>query len=354
MARCRACKRRDPRIARVLGLCADCLRAGGTDVMHRVDEVHARERRRFDLPAEPPDDPDGPACRRCHNQCRIAEGGTGYCGARRNEGGNLRGGTARQALVSWYHDPLPTNCVASWVCAAGSGQGQSNLAVFYEACCFDCLFCQNWHFRHRSDAAARHSARELADAVSPRTACICFFGGDPTPQLPHAFATAHEARRRHAGRPLRICWETNGSMAPELLDRMMDLSLESGGCVKFDLKAFDPNLHRALCGVGNERTLENFAAAARRVEERPDPPPLIASTLLVPGYVDREEVSQIASYVADLDPDIPYSLLGFHGDFLMSDLDATSRSQADGCVEAARQAGLTTVHVGNEHILRPW
>jgi len=52
-----------------------------------------------------------------------------------------------------------TNCVTSWVCAA-SGKGYPkysyskgpeydfcSLAVFYGACNFNCLFCQNWHFR---------------------------------------------------------------------------------------------------------------------------------------------------------------------------------------------------------------
>jgi pyruvate formate lyase activating enzyme len=37
------------------------------------------------------------------------------------------------------------------------------------------------------------------------------------------------------------------------------------------------------------------------VRQRPDPPLLLASTLLVPGYVDAEEVGRIARYIAELD-----------------------------------------------------
>jgi pyruvate formate lyase activating enzyme len=132
---------------------------------------------------------------------------------------------------------------------------------------------------------------------------------------------------------------------------MMDLSLQSGGCLKFDLKAMDPNIHYALCGVSNERTLENFSRAAQRIAERPQPPPLIASTLLVPGYIDAQEVKAIASFIAKLDPNIPYALLGFHGDFLITDLPRTSWEQANRCLEAAKEAGLKRVRIGNTHIL---
>jgi pyruvate formate lyase activating enzyme len=78
---------------------------------------------------------------------------------------------------------------------------------------------------------------------------------------------------------------------------------------------------------------------------------LIASTLLVPGYVDVEEVEQIARFAASLDPSIPYSLLGFHPQFHMDDLPMTSREHARRCEEAARSAGLTRVTIGNAHLL---
>ena len=78
----------------------------------------------------------------------------------------------------------------------------------------------------------------------------------------------------------------------------------------------------------------------------------MASTLLVLGYIDAREVEAIASFIAELDTDIPYVLLGFHGDFLMTDLPSTSWKQAEGCLAAARAAGLKRLHLGNVHILR--
>ena len=78
---------------------------------------------------------------------------------------------------------------------------------------------------------------------------------------------------------------------------------------------------------------------------------MVANTLMVPGYIDVEEVSAIAGYIASLDPNIPYSLLAFHPQFYMSDLQLTPRHLAAQCLDAARQAGLSKVRIGNTHLL---
>ncbi len=278
--------------------------------------------------------------------------------------GRLEGASADRGRLSWYHDPLPTNCVADWVCPGGTGagypewahrrgpeRGYANLAVFFQACSFDCLYCQNWHFRQESLTAPLRSAESLAACVDRRTSCICFYGRDPAPQLPYSLHAARLARERSEGRILRICWETAGAMAPQLLDRMVELALSSGGCIKFDLKAWDDTLHRALTGNTNRWTLENLERAAARMPERPEPPLLVASTLLVPGYVDEREVGQLAAFLTGIDRSFPYSLLGFHPGFLLSDLRPTSKADAQSCLQAARAQGLSNVRLANRHVL---
>lgn len=108
----------------------------------------------------------------------------------------------------------------------------------------------------------------------------------------------------------------------------------------------------AVLGMSNRPTLNNFAALADYCTRRPDPPFLVAITLLVPGYVDQKEVAAIAAFIAGLNPDIPYSLLAFYPHHLMSDLPLTSRKKAESCREAALAAGLKRVRLGNVHLLR--
>jgi pyruvate formate lyase activating enzyme len=350
-----------------LGVCGECLRHGSEEALQKIREVHKQGRRVFGLPFEPPRSESGLECRVCANECVIASGERGYCGLVENEGGKLKrlAGTPERGLLEWYYDPLPTNCVAEWCCPAGTGAGfpkfaykdgaeygYLNLAVFYGACSFDCLFCQNSHFKQNTkDMSPILSAEVLARKVNDKVSCICYFGGDPAPQFPHSIITSEIAIEESKGRILRVCWETNGTENWAILKRGADISLTSGGCIKLDLKAFTESVNIALCGVSNSRTLENFRRLAELVQERPEPPFLVASTLLVPGYIEVEEVEKIASFIAQIDPEIPYSLLAFSPHYLMNDLPTTSLRTANECMSAAKSVGLKRVKIGNIQLL---
>ena len=347
-AECRLCGRSQPFTAGALGLCPEC--AGQDAGRTYARKAHKQSRELFDLPEAPPRAVDGVRCPLCANDCLIGEGQRGFCGLRTVRDGRLRhiAGTPRRGVLHWYRDPLPTNCVADWVCSGSYQSGKHNLAVFYKSCTLDCLFCQNWHFR-QTDALSHKgtSARELADCAESRTYCVCFFGGDPASQMPHALAAA----RLLAQRGVVVCWETAGTANVRLMEAAVRLSLKSGGCLKFDLKTHTESLHIALTGWSNRQTLENFGRAASRFRERPSAPLVIASTLLVPGYIDAKEVKRIADFIVEHDPNIPYSLLGFAPNYLMPDMPCTSVDQAEAAYEAATEAGLTNVHIGNHHLL---
>ncbi len=362
MARCRICGRTDPPVSAAVGVCVECLRAGKDEAVEIAQQRRRELRRSFGLPEQVPRAREGTVCDRCANACRLTEGALGYCGVRvGTERGIEAFPKASAAAVEWYLDPLPTNCVAAWACAAtGAGYprysrsprgetGYFNLAVFYNGCNFDCLFCQNWHHRYRR--ARPRTAEELAQAATlGQVACICFFGGDPTPHADHALAAARRALELHTG-PLRVCWETNGAMSPRVLDQIIELAMATGGTVKFDLKAWSEPVHVALCGVSNQATLRNFRRLAEAAAERDEPPLAAASTLLVPGYVDVQEVQRIAEFIAEINPRVPYSLLAFHPDYAMDDLPPTTRRQAEECYRAAVEAGLERVRIGNVHLL---
>lgn len=364
---CKVCGHKSPLITTALPVCRDCLKKKSKQVRSLIAEAHARARRPFSLPAQPPRDKKGVKCTICTNQCQIGLGKKGFCGLRTNREGRLvhLAGNIKKAVVSWYYDPLPTNCVAEWVCAGGSETGHpaysyapgteygyKNLAVFLGACCFDCLFCQNWHYREMTQSLSpTASPKQLVEAIDSHTSCICFFGGDPTVQSPWALAASRLALKKHKNKILRICWETDGAMNIHLARKMASLSLVSGGCIKFDLKAYDEQLNQALTGISNKQTLRNFTEIAKLIGRREEPPLLVASTLLIPGYVEAEEVSKLAHFIAKLNPEIPYSLLAFYPAFEMNDMPTTSRKQAEECKEAALEAGLKRIKIGNVHLL---
>ena len=115
-------------------------------------------------------------------------------------------------------------------------------------------------------------------------------------------------------RDVRICWEWNGCGNQKLVEKAAELSFKSGGIVKFDLNALDPNLSIALSGVPNYRAYKNF------------------------------------EMIVDIDTDTPYSLLVFHPAFYMSDMPITPRKQVEECYKTSKRY-LDKVNIGNKHLL---
>lgn len=363
MGICKICGKNSSLISSYLSLCRDCI-LKERKALKMALEIHSDSRKKFNLPTKIPRSKDGLVCGICGNKCRIGLGEKGFCGLVENKGKKLLrlAGNGEKGLCEWYYDAHVTNCVASWVCPAGTGCGYPkyarrkgpefgfyNLAVFYATCNFNCLFCQNWHFRKNlSTMSPLISAKDLAEKVDEKVSCICFFGGDPGPQLIHAIETSIIAREKF--KDLRICMETNGNLNTSLLKKFSEISFESGGTIKFDLKCWDEKISFALCGVSNKRTYKNFKLLSKFHGKR-EVPFLHASTLLIPGYVEEEEVRKIASFIASVDRTIPYSLLAFYPTFFFSDLPFMKKETALKCLEIAKEEGLEKVRIGNVHLL---
>ncbi|MEM3607366.1 MAG: radical SAM protein [Candidatus Bathyarchaeia archaeon] len=365
--KCKLCGGGGRLLSEVLGVCLECIRSRPEEAKPVIEEVHASIRRSYGLPGKPPRTPNGIGCDLCANECRIGEGDRGYCGLRWNREGRLISSSSpSKALLHAYLDPHVTNCCAAWFCPAGTGAGYPrysyregpelgyyNYAVFFYGCNFDCLYCQNASHKSLREAQSVDIERFVGGiSRNRRISCICFFGGSPEPQLPFALEAGRRLIETVGGdRVLRICFEWNGCGHPSLVDRAAEIALRSGGNIKFDLKCYDPTLSLALSGVSNRRAYENFQRIAERYyDDRPDLPVLTATTLLVPGYVDKREVEGIAEFIASLNPEIPYSLLIFHPDYYMYDLPVTPRRQVEECLEAASKY-LRHVHVGNLQLL---
>jgi len=346
---CGICKE-EKIVAKTLGICSDCLKRRPTESQPFIISAHRKARVPFGFCYPPPKEKGGVLCKLCQNQCQLKEGQLSFCGMKKNEKGKLvsLGGTKEKGVLECYFDPLPTNCVGSWVCEGSKKIGMKNLSIFYGSCTFNCLFCQNWHFRYLAkDLEPFYSAQEIGQSIDRDTFCICFFGGDPSPQIYHALEVCKLAQKSK----VRICWETNGAMDRGLLEKMAEYSLKTQGTIKFDLKAFDPNLHYGLCGVSNQQVLKNFEFLAKKFLPQAKGIFLLASTLLVPGYIDEKEIENLSRFIASLSKEIPYSLLGFFPDFLMSDLPFLKKSEADRYLSIAKSAGLKRVHLANLHLL---
>jgi pyruvate formate lyase activating enzyme len=339
-------------VSQVLGFCDRCIQSDQY-LVDRALEVHRRIREREKLVPEIPKD-GSTVCPDCGNHCNLNEGQIGFCNLRKAENNKVIERFPNKAIVSWYFDPLPTNCVADWVCPVSAEwewkklRKLNNLAVFYGSCNSDCIFCQNSSYRGMMAAGfPLMTPQELASAADDRTACVCYFGGDPACNPQHSLKTSHflyEERR------VRVCYETNGNISRKWLGPISEIVRKSGGTMKFDLKAFTPELYNTLTGVSNDVVLKNFQALAQKGKTR-EGEFLVASILLVPGYISIPEVKRLSEFIADCDPTVPTAFLGFHPHYAMSDLPRTSIQHAQAARQVAMDAGLTNVRIGNLGLL---
>lgn len=60
----------------------------------------------------------------------------------------------------------------------------------------------------------------------------------------------------------------------------------------------------------------------------------------------------MTNFLAELNPNIPYSLLAFQPQHMMRDLPLLTWEEAKECLEAAQEEGLERVRLGNTHLLK--
>jgi len=358
MGKCKLCGKKSRVISAFLGVCRDCILKQPERALQITNERHKQSRTRFSLPYTIPS--QGIECDLCGNNCKISEGEEGFCGLNRNEKGRLI--KPKELLAEIYYDPHPTNCVPMNFCGA-SGAGYptysytarreisySNLSVFCVGCSYDCPFCQNWHFREmvKRKESYKIGKQEFDRFVHDRISCICFFGGDPSLQLDKIYEYCKDVEGKN--KILRFCLETNGNFNQKILKEFAEISLRSGGGIKFDLKFWNSDLNKAVTGVDNPNSYECFRMLGEMHRERVKVPFLRASTLLIPGYITPDEVEDIAMFISETSSAIPYSLLAFSPRYEMKNLPSTSRKLAYECKKRAKKH-LEKVSIGNRWLL---
>ncbi len=362
MGKCKFCGNSDSLISKVLHVCRECVLTGDWDVIKsHVFSVHEQVRKLEELPRNPPkaDEADVKLrCNLCINECSLTTDDISYCGLRnmnKTKNGALPLPSKSIGYIHGYLDRIPTNCCNAWFC--NPVFGTYSYAAFLYGCTFNCLFCQNASHKHFSKRMTTNVDRLANEIVkNKKITCICYFGGTPEAQFPFSINLANiileKIKSDDIKRTMKICWEWNGSGNQEWVEKCMEIAFKTGGNIKFDLKSFNEKLNIALCGISNERTLENFKFLANKYfGKRLNLPEMSACTLLVPGYVNHEEVEQIAKFISSINDKLPYSLLVFHPDYQMRDLPITPKEQVNSCLKVAKDY-LEHVHLGNTFLLK--
>lgn len=193
-------------------------------------------------------------------------------------------------------------CIAT--CPEGAlTRGPHGTILWDEAACSSCDTCLATCGKDASPRARRIEARALQArlaSLEPFIDGITFSGGECGLQAPFLLEVAPLVRALRPG--LTVLADTNGATEAGAFASLL------GGLdgFIFDLKAWDPQVHKDLTGLGLEPVRANLATAAlagKLMEVR---------TVLVEGLNDdRESILASAKWLASLPGNFPWRLIPF-------------------------------------------
>ena len=138
---------------------------------------------------------------------------------------------------------------------------------------------------------------------------------------------------------IHVLFETNGyGLTPDNLCRLREAGVDS---FWLDIKAFDPQVHKKLCGTGNERILELPEEMISKGFQ------LEVLSLFIPGWVEENQLVSIASLLAGIDPGIPFTLLAFFPEYRLMDTRPPTVNEMISTYHSVKSAGLINVRIGN-------
>jgi len=273
-------------------------------------------------------------CYLCAHHCKISPSKYGVCRVRQNKDGRLHTMVYGET-ISANIDPIEKKPLLHFL------PGSRSFSVATMGCNFQCAFCQNWQI---SQAARQSDDTSSAWPMEPeqivgearRSDCrsIAYTYTEPTIFFEYAYDTARLAKQ--AG----ICnvFVTNGYMTRQALDTIRPYL----DAANVDLKSFNNAFYKRVCKARLQPVLDTIACMKATdiwVE---------VTTLLVPGENDSDdELRQIATFLADVDKDIPWHISRFHPDHKFVDRSATAIQTLHRARRIGEKQGLRYVYLGN-------
>ena len=277
-------------------------------------------------------DRDRVRCYACGHCCPIPEGQPGVCKVRFNQGGKL--------YVPWGYvagvqcDPIEKKPFFH------AHPGALAYSFGMLGCDLHCSYCQNWvtsqALRDPNAVSTPLQADPdmlVKDALAQGAKVVVSTYNEPLITSEWAVAVFREARQ--AG--LLTAFVSNGNGTPQVLEYLhpwIDL-------YKVDLKSFDDRHYRELGGrlqpiLDTIRSLHRMGIWLEIV------------TLLIPGFNDSdEELRQLAAFLVDVSPDIPWHVTAFHQDYKMTSPADTRPEDLLRAAAIGHEAGLRYVYAGN-------
>ncbi len=273
-------------------------------------------------------------CNLCAHHCRITPGHVGRCGVRQNIEGVLYS-LVYGELVAEHLDPIEKKPLFHVL------PGSLSLSISTMGCNFKCQHCQNYSIsqvlgRPTAELRGRNVTAEKVVESAKNNSCqsISYTYVEPTVFYEFAYDCARLATENN----IKNIFVSNGYLS-ERASRDISPYLDA---INIDVKSYRDEFYKKICGARLKPVLDNVRLMKELgvwVE---------VTTLVIPGLNDSdEELSGIASFLAAVDPTIPWHVSAFHPTYKMTDRLSTPSKTLLRASKIGRDAGLMFVYTGN-------
>lgn len=273
-------------------------------------------------------------CNLCNHRCQIAPQKFGICRVRQNKDGKLYTHVFGEVIAA-HVDPIEKKPLYHFL------PKTTSFSIATVGCNFRCPFCQNWQISQVSKriegSLSGHKLlpkEVVSQAKSHRCQSISYTYTEPTIFFEYAYETSKLAKEKG----LANVFVTNGYLTSEALET---INPYLDAC-NVDLKSFREKFYKEYCQARLEPVLDSIRLMKKLniwVE---------ITTLIIPGENDGdEELGQIARFIADLDPDIPWHISRFHPNYEFTERLATPLDTLRKAFSIGKKEGLRYIYVGN-------
>lgn len=230
---------------------------------------------------------NGVICELCPHRCVIADGKTGICGVRQNEGGILYS-LIYGEVTSMAMDPIEKKPLYHFF------PGSEILSIGTKGCNFKCSFCQNWTISQDINARTKFFSPDavVETALREGSVGIAYTYSEPIIWFEYVLDCAKRAREKG----LKNVMVTNGYINPEPLKEL----LEYIDAMNIDLKSFSEESYKKVQKGKLDPVLKSIEIAHDKCHVE-------LTTLIVTGINDTmDEMNQLIGWIASLDRNIPW------------------------------------------------
>jgi len=272
-------------------------------------------------------------CRLCARLCSLPEGKLGFCGVRINKGGKLY--TLNYGrLVAMHADPIEKKPLNHF------HPGSYVFSIATVGCNFACQYCQNYDISQRRVVQEPYTPIERVLELTRAYRCQGVTGtyNEPTIEAEYLIDLMKEAKKRG----FFTTWVSNGYLTPEAIE----LIAPHLDAITVDFKGSgNREFYRKYILVPSAEPIFEALKLLKAHGVHIEVTDLIVP---VPNGAKIEDIRRLAEWIAiNLGEETPLHLLRFHPDYKMLDTPPTPFEILKRGREAAMEAGLKHVYLGN-------